>query len=72
MTQPGEDLHELDVPSASGATRGFETPVEDALDQGVPADPSLHRPVPQVRFDADEADVLAQSQVVDLDDDDYR
>ena len=72
MTQPGEDLHELDVPSAVTAGRGFETPAEDAHDQDVTADPSLERPVPRVRFDADEADVLAQSQVVDLDDDGYR
>ncbi|GIJ50742.1 hypothetical protein Val02_76280 [Virgisporangium aliadipatigenens] len=65
MTQPGEDLHELDVPSG----RAFDVPVADAYEQDVPANPATERPVPRVRFDADEADVLEQSQVVDLDDD---
>jgi hypothetical protein len=70
MTQPGEDLHELDG-TRPGDARGVETPDADAYEQAIPADPAQLPADLRLAPDADEADALEQSQVVDLDED-YR
>jgi hypothetical protein len=70
MTQPGEDLHELDSPRPSDS-RGAEAPEADAYEQAVPANPARLPAELRLAFDADEADAYEQSQVVDMDDD-YR
>jgi hypothetical protein len=68
MTQPGEDLHELDGPRFDN-DRDVEAPEADAYDQALPADPA-HLPADlRLAPDANEADAYEQSQVVDLDDD---
>lgn len=71
MTQPGEDLHEHDVPSLDRDRRDLEAPEADAYDQTVPANPAYVNGEPRIPFDADEADVYEQTQIVDLDED-YR
>ena len=58
MTQPGEDLHYLDVLFVDGSGPDTDASTEPAA---VPAD--LRLP-----FDANEAGVYEQSQVVELDD----
>ena len=70
MTQPGEDLHELDSPRFDGG-RAVEAPEADAYEQALPADPARLPAELRLAFDANEADAFEQSQVVDMDDD-YR
>jgi hypothetical protein len=70
MTQPGEDLHELDSPRFDTSTDA-EAPEADAYEQAVPADPARVPAEPRLSPDANEADAIEQSQVVDMDDD-YR
>ena len=69
MTQPGEDLHELDVPRFDPDRRDPEAPDADAFEQSVPVAPVRVDERPRVRFDVSEAAALEQSQVVELDDD---
>jgi hypothetical protein len=72
MTQPGEDLHELDVP-LDEVVRDLEAPDADALEQVWPADPQRISEQPQVPLEASEGDAIDQARVVDLDDEDsYR
>ena len=66
MTQPGEDLHELDSPRLTDV-RDAEAPEADAYEQAVPADPARVPADVRLAFDAHEADVSEQSQVVDMD-----
>ena len=70
MTQPGEDLHELDSPRLDNG-RDAEAPEADAYEQAMPADPARLPADLRLAFDANEADAYEQSQVVDMDDD-YR
>ena len=70
MTQPGEDLHELDSPRFADI-RDAEAPEADAYEQTVPADPARLPADVRLAFDANEADAYEQSQIVDMDDD-YR
>jgi hypothetical protein len=70
MTQPGEDLHELDSPRLA-TSRAVEVPEADAYEQALPADPARQPADLRLAYDANEADAYEQSQVVDLDDD-YR
>jgi hypothetical protein len=69
MTQPGEDLHELDIPM-DVVGRNPETPDADALEQAWPAGPLATGDRPRVPLEANEADAVEQAQVVGLDDDD--
>ncbi len=72
MTQPGEDLHELDNPDLADG-RSLEAPEADAYEQAVSADPAALPAELRLAPDVNEADAYEQSQVVDLDvDDDYR
>ena len=69
MTQPGEDLHQLDAPLPDGAAGGPEAPAEDVYEQALPAGPATTVPADlRLPFDANEADVYEQDQVVELDD----
>ena len=70
MTQPGEDLHELDSPRFD-TNRDAEAPEADAYEQAVPANPARLPADLRLAYDANEADAYEQSQVVDMDDD-YR
>jgi len=70
MTQPGEDLHELDSPRLDHG-RDAEAPEADAYEQAVPANPARLPAELRLTPDANEADAYEQSQVVDMDDD-YR
>ena len=70
MTQPGEDLHELDSPRLD-ASRDAEAPEADAYEQALPANPARLPADLRLADDANEADAYEQSQVVDMDDD-YR
>jgi hypothetical protein len=70
MTQPGEDLHELDSPRLD-ESRDAEAPEADAYEQSLPANPAGLPAELRLAYDANEADAYEQSQVVDLDDD-YR
>jgi hypothetical protein len=70
MTQPGEDLHELDGPELTEG-RSVETSDADAYEQAVPATPSRLPAELRLTSEVNEADAFEQSQVVDLDDD-YR
>jgi hypothetical protein len=38
MTQPGEDLHEPDIPQFDPDDRDIEAPEADAYEQALPAD----------------------------------
>ena len=71
MTQPGEDLHELDSPGFDPDDRNVEAPEADAYEQAVPADPARLPADLRLAPDANEADAYEQSQVVDMDDE-YR
>ena len=71
MAQPDEDALVLDD-HLDPAVRDIEAPPEDAVEQATPANPADARERPRVPFEADEADAVDQSLVVDLDDDDYR
>jgi hypothetical protein len=71
MTQPGEDLHELDTP-LDAESRDPEAPDADAYEQALPADSTMLPSEPRVPLEADEADALEQSMIVDVEDDDYR
>jgi hypothetical protein len=70
MTQPGEDLHELDGPVVA-ETRSVEAPDADAYEQAMPAIPARLPAELRLTSEVNEADAYEQSQVVDLDDD-YR
>jgi hypothetical protein len=72
MTQPGEDLHELDAPILDPDRRDPEAPDADAYEQALPADPTAVHSETRVPLEADEADALEQAQVVEGLDDDYR
>jgi hypothetical protein len=72
MTQPGEDLHELDTP-LDGVGRDPEAPEADAFEQAWPADPGRVPDPPQVPLEANEADAVEQHQVVTTgEDEDWR
>jgi hypothetical protein len=70
MTQPGEDLHELDSPRLDSSP-DMEAPEADAYEQSLPANPARLPADLRLAYDANEADAYEQSQVVDMDDD-YR
>jgi hypothetical protein len=70
MTQPGEDLHELDRPELDNG-RAVEASDADAYEQSVPANPARLPADLRLSSEVNEADAYEQSQVVDLDDD-YR
>jgi hypothetical protein len=71
MTQPGEDLHELDHPVPADG-RSVEAPEADAYEQALTADPARLPADLRLTDEVNEADAYEQSQqVVDLDDD-YR
>jgi hypothetical protein len=70
MTQPDEDFLILD--DLDPADRDIEAPPEDAAEQATPADPLDAPTQPRVPLEADEADAIDQSLMVDLSDDDYR
>jgi hypothetical protein len=70
MTQPGEDLHELDSPELADG-RDVEAPDADAYEQAMPANPARLPADLRLPPEVNEADAYEQSQVVDLDDD-YR
>jgi hypothetical protein len=72
MTQPGEDLHELDALSLDAPGRDPEAPDADAYEQALPADPAQLPEEPRLPLEADEADVYEQALVVNDVDDDYR
>jgi hypothetical protein len=71
MTQPGEDLHELDSLEFDPRDRDVEAPEADAYEQAMPANPARLPAELRLAPEANEADAYEQSQVVDLDDD-YR
>ena len=70
MTQPGEDLHELDSHELADG-RNVEVPEADAYEQALPAIPARLPADLRLTSEVNEADAYEQSQVVDLDDD-YR
>ena len=72
MTQPGEDLHELEEPRLDPDARDPEAPDADAYEQALPADPAKLPVDARLPFEASEADAYEQSLVVDGPDDDYR
>jgi hypothetical protein len=71
MTQPGEDLHELDIP-LDAVRADLEAPDADVFEQSWPANPARAGGPTSVPLEANEADAAEQAMVVDLDDDDYR
>jgi hypothetical protein len=67
MTQPDEDLLTIeDHLDPDG--RDIEAPPEDLVEQATPANPADATVGPRIPFEANEADVLEQSQIVELDD----
>jgi hypothetical protein len=70
MSQPDEDLITVDD-HLDPDERDIEAPAEDVLEQATPADPADAAVELRLPFEADEADVLEQSRIVELDDD-YR
>jgi hypothetical protein len=72
MTEPGEDLHELDGVLLDVDSRDPEAPDADAYEQALPADPAMLPTEPRVPLEANEADALDQAAVVETEDDDYR
>lgn len=70
MTQPGEDLHELDRPELDDS-RDPEASEADAYEQRLPANPARLPAELRLPSEANEADAYDQAQVVDLDDE-YR
>jgi hypothetical protein len=73
MTQPDEDLLTIDD-HLDPEVRDIEAPAEDMVEQATPADPADAPGAPvelRLPFEADEADVLEQSRIVQLEDD-YR
>ena len=72
MTQPGEDLHELDPLRLDAASRDLEAPDADAYEQALPADPTKLPSESRLPIEANEADAYEQAQIVDGLDDDYR
>ena len=72
MTQPGEDLHELDQPRLDAVDRDLEAPEADAYEQALPADPAELPIDARLPFEASEADAYEQSLIVEGPDDDYR
>ncbi len=71
MTQPGEDLHEREVPTLDPESRDPEAPTADAFEQALPANPADVPTAPRVPLEANEADAVEQGIVVDVDED-YR
>jgi hypothetical protein len=77
MTQPEEDflVREDDFDDEEGDFepdfQDLEAPADDAFEQAIPASPTGQPTRPRMPFEADEADALEQSQVVEIDDD-YR
>jgi len=72
MTQPGEDLHERDLPAPDSDTRDPEAPTADALEQAMPANPAdVPAEENSIGLEVDEADALDQAAIVELDDE-YR
>jgi hypothetical protein len=72
MTQPGEDLHELDPAVLDADGRDLEAPEADVYEQALPADPAILPTERRVPLEADEADALDQAVTVEPEDDDYR
>lgn len=70
MTQPDEDLLTIED-RLDPEVRDIEAPAEDVVEQATPVDPTEAQIEPRLPFEADEADVLEQAQIVVLDDD-YR
>jgi hypothetical protein len=71
MTQPDEDLITIED-HLRPEERDIEAPPEDVVEQATPANPADATIEPRVPFEANEADALDQSRIVDLEDDDYR
>jgi len=66
MTEPD------DPDFTTPAELGLETPEADAVEQGLPADPSLRPDEVHRGLEVDEADALEQAWVVPLDDEEDR
>ena len=71
MTQPGEDLHELDAPSLDPG-RDLEAPDADAYEQALPVDPAQVPTDARLPLEASEADAYEQTIDVEGLDEDYR
>jgi hypothetical protein len=67
MTQPDDDLLIIEDHLAP-EERDIEASPEDVVEQATPANPADTPIEPQVPFEANEADVLDQSRIVDLED----
>jgi hypothetical protein len=74
MSQPDEDflVEEDEFEDEEPGFDDLEAPPDDAFEQATLAGPAARQPLPQVPFEANEADALEQAQVVPTDDDDYR
>ncbi len=68
MTQPDDDLLFIED-HLDPEERDIEAPPEDMVEQATPANPAETPIQPRVPFEADEADVLDQSRIVEFDDD---
>lgn len=68
MTAPDDEFATLDE-RLEPVARDIEAPVEDVVEQAMPADPRIVPVLPRTSFEADDYDAIEQSRVVDLDDD---